>query len=69
MARLAQAKARAVAVHYPDAWVIGGDQLAVTLDDAQRETILGKPGSVANCIEQLRTDARLLYRRGGDPAS
>jgi septum formation protein len=53
VARLAQAKARAVAFHCPDAWVIGGDQLAVTLDDAQRETILGKPGSVANCIEQL----------------
>ncbi len=53
VARLAQTKARAVAVHCPDAWVIGADQLAVVLDDAQRETILGKPGSVTNCIDQL----------------
>jgi septum formation protein len=41
--------------------VIGGDQLAVVLDDAQRETILGKPGSVANCIDQLlRCSGRTL---------
>jgi septum formation protein len=40
-------------LHCPDAWVIGGDQLAAVEGDAARETILGKPGSVAHCIEQL----------------
>jgi septum formation protein len=53
VARLAQAKARAVAVQQPDSWVIGSDQVAVLLDGAQRQSILGKPGSAANCIEQL----------------
>jgi septum formation protein len=53
VARLAQAKARAVAVQRPDAWVIGSDQVAVLLDGTQQGRILGKPGSVANCIEQL----------------
>jgi septum formation protein len=54
--RLAAAKARAVAVAHPDAWVIGSDQVAV-LEDGPENTILGKPGSVANCIEQLLTCA------------
>jgi septum formation protein len=53
VARLARAKAAAVAAQHPDAWVIGSDQVAVVLD-AQQELILGKPGSVANCISQLR---------------
>ena len=54
VARLAQAKARAVAVRHPDAWVIGSDQVAVLPDDGtQRDSILGKPGSIANCIDQL----------------
>ncbi|MDP9013508.1 MAG: Maf family nucleotide pyrophosphatase [Pseudomonadota bacterium] len=53
VARLAQAKARAIAVQQPDSWVIGSDQVAILLDGAQRQSILGKPGSVANCIEQL----------------
>jgi septum formation protein len=53
VARLARAKAAAVAALHPDAWVIGSDQVAVVLD-AQQELILGKPGSVANCINQLR---------------
>jgi septum formation protein len=52
VARLAQAKAQAVAIQHPDAWVIGSDQVAV-LAGAQGERILGKPGSVANCIDQL----------------
>ncbi len=51
--RLARAKACAVAVQRPDAWVIGSDQVAV-LRDAGRDTgIMGKPGSAARCIEQL----------------
>lgn len=53
VARLALAKARAVAMQRPDAWVIGSDQVAVLLDAMQQHTILGKPGSVANCIDQL----------------
>jgi septum formation protein len=59
VARLARAKARAVAQRHPDAWVIGSDQLAVLIappqspDATQRELTLGKPGSVARCIEQL----------------
>lgn len=46
--RLAAAKAEAVASQYPDAWVIGSDQLAFR--DAE---ILGKPGSVERCVAQL----------------
>jgi septum formation protein len=46
--RLAQAKARAVAPIYPDALVIGSDQVA-ELDGAR----LGKPGSHGNAVAQL----------------
>jgi len=47
--RLACAKAEAVALRYPDAWVIGSDQVA------ERDgTTLGKPGNHATAIEQLR---------------
>jgi septum formation protein len=53
-ARLALAKARAIAVDHPDAWVIGSDQAAVLLDPAQQQIILGKPGTEARCIEQLK---------------
>jgi septum formation protein len=53
VARLAQAKARAVAVRRPDAWVIGSDQVAVLPDETRNDSILGKPGSIANCTEQL----------------
>jgi septum formation protein len=52
--RLARAKATAVALQFPDAWVIGSDQVAVRLDGSPRESILGKPGTEALCIEQLR---------------
>lgn len=47
--RLAQAKAVAVASEHPAAWVIGSDQCAV-LDGL----ILGKPGTHARAVEQLR---------------
>jgi len=61
VARLAQAKARAVALQRPDAWVIGSDQVAVLQDGTQPDSILGKPGSVANCIDQLlRCSGRTL---------
>jgi septum formation protein len=47
--RLAQAKARAVAPSFPNALVIGCDQ-AAALDGA----CLGKPGSHANAVAQLK---------------
>ncbi len=48
--RLAEAKARAVAARFPQAIVIGSDQVAV-LDG----TMLGKPGNHANAVRQLKT--------------
>ncbi len=48
-ARLSDAKADAVATQYPDAVVIGGDQVA-----AARGQILHKPGNAARCREQLQ---------------
>jgi septum formation protein len=53
--RLSLAKARAVASRHPDSWVIGSDQAAVRLDAFQQQRILGKPGTQARCIEQLRS--------------
>src|SRR5512141_116628 len=47
--RLAEAKARAVAVRFPQAIVIGSDQVAV-LEGTQ----LGKPGNHANALRQLK---------------
>lgn len=47
--RLAQAKARKVAETYPEALIIGCDQVA-TLDDTQ----LGKPLTHDNAVRQLR---------------
>lgn len=55
MRRLAEAKARAVAARFPDALIIGSDQVA-TVDG----TILGKPGTHAAAAAQLR---RLSGRR------
>jgi septum formation protein len=51
--RLAMAKAAAVAIAHPDAWVIGSDQVAVRVDPDLGEVILGKPGNVERCREQL----------------
>lgn len=48
--RLAQEKARAVAVNYPDALIIGSDQVAL-LEGRQ----LGKPLTHDNAVKQLRT--------------
>ncbi len=47
--RLAEAKARAVAERFPQALIIGSDQVAV-LDDMP----LGKPGNYANSLRQLQ---------------
>ena len=52
--RLARAKALAVALQHPDAWVVGSDQVAVRIDRSLGELILGKPGTEALCVEQLR---------------
>ena len=47
--RLSEAKAEAVALQYPDAVVIGGDQVA-----ALGARVLRKPGNAGTCREQLR---------------
>lgn len=52
VARLAQAKARAVGAAFPRALVIGSDQVAV-LD----QHILGKPGNHERAAQQLRAAA------------
>jgi len=52
--RLAKAKASAVALQQPDAWVIGSDQIAV-LDQAGAQSPLGKPGTEARCRAQLQS--------------
>ena len=46
--RLARAKAGAVAARHPGCIVIGSDQVAV-----RGEEVLGKPGTVERCVEQL----------------
>lgn len=48
--RLAEAKARAVAQQYPEALIIGSDQVACL--DGQ---IFGKPGTHENALRQLQT--------------
>ena len=55
--RLARAKAAAVALNNPDAWVIGSDQVAVPLEAAEHDSILGKPGTEARCVAQLRASS------------
>jgi septum formation protein len=47
--RLAKAKATAVAKDYPDAWVIGSDQVADLCG-----TAIGKPGNFERAMEQLQ---------------
>lgn len=50
--RLAEAKARAVAGRFPDALIIGSDQVAYVAGSSQR---FGKPGARENAIVQLRS--------------
>ena len=47
--RLSQQKALAIAAEYPDALIIGSDQVAVV-----DSTILGKPGEHENAVKQLQ---------------
>lgn len=47
--RLAEVKARAVAARFPDALIIGSDQVAACGDER-----FGKPGTRANARQQLR---------------
>lgn len=47
--RLSEMKARAVAAQYPDALIIGSDQVA-----HHGSTTFGKPGSHENAVRQLR---------------
>lgn len=54
VARLARAKAEGIASQQPNAWVIGSDQLAVSVE-AGTELTLGKPGTEMGCIEQLQS--------------
>jgi septum formation protein len=54
VARLARAKAASIASQQPSAWVIGSDQTAVR-PDLTGESMLGKPGTAARCIEQLQS--------------
>jgi len=49
VARLSQQKAKAIAASYPDALIIGSDQVAVL-----ENTILGKPGNHDNALKQLK---------------
>ncbi len=49
-ARLARAKARAVAEDRPDAWVIGSDQVI-----ALEQRVFGKPGTAEAAVDQLLT--------------
>jgi septum formation protein len=48
--RLSEAKAEAVAAQYPEAVIIGGDQVA-----ALGDRILRKPGNATVCREQLKS--------------
>ena len=59
--RLAEAKARAVATRYPDALIIGSDQVA-----SIGGQLLGKPGDRAHAIAQLElaSGRTALFRTG-----
>ena len=59
--RLAEAKARAVAGDFPDALIIGSDQVAVL-----GEEILGKPGDHAGAVRQLSAAAgkQVVFQTG-----
>jgi septum formation protein len=50
VSRLAKSKAQAVSERFPQGVVIGSDQAAIL-----GRTILGKPGAVEKCVEQLKS--------------
>ena len=63
--RLAEQKAAAVAQQYPDAWVIGSDQVASRFDLATGQAfgeLLGKPLTEARAIAQLQQFSRQTLR-------
>lgn len=63
--RLAESKARAVAHRFPDALVIGSDQVA-GLAGEPHDAILGKPGTRERAVEQLsHASARTVVFRTG----
>lgn len=62
VSRLARAKAQRIADRDPSAWVIGSDQVAVLGGDAATARVLGKPGTVAACIEQLESSSGQCVR-------
>ncbi|MEJ2453607.1 MAG: Maf family nucleotide pyrophosphatase [Candidatus Thiodiazotropha sp.] len=59
--RLAEEKARAVAISHPEALIIGSDQVA-TLEDR----VLGKPGTHERAVEQLTqaSGKRVTFQTG-----
>ncbi|MBF0583117.1 MAG: septum formation protein Maf [Magnetococcales bacterium] len=65
--RLAEAKARAVAVSYPQALIIGADQVAVLRDETNgQEEIVHKPGTHTVAVAQLqRFSGRTLHFYAG----
>ena len=61
VARLARAKADSIAQGSPEACVIGSDQVAVLDQGTRAEAVMGKPGSVTSCVDQLlRCSGRTL---------
>ena len=73
VARLALAKAKAVAAHYPDGLIIGADQVA-----DHRGEIIGKPNDHEDAVRQLRSmsgssltlySGVVLYDAAGDAAN
>jgi septum formation protein len=60
-ARLARAKATAVASQQPTAIVIGSDQVA-SLETESGHLLLHKPGDRANCLRQLRAMSGRMAR-------
>ena len=63
--RLALQKARAAAIKFPEAIIIGSDQVA-ELVTPQQHRILGKPGNHAQAVEQLRAQSgqRVCFHTG-----
>jgi septum formation protein len=59
--RLSRAKAQAVAERFPQGVIIGSDQVAV-----RGRIVLGKPGTVERCIEQLKdaSGQRVVFYTG-----
>ncbi|MBD3640810.1 MAG: septum formation inhibitor Maf [Marinobacter sp.] len=60
--RLAENKARALAIQHPGHWIIGSDQVACLPDG----TLLNKPGNHAQAVQQLRQSSghRVLFLTG-----